>query len=228
MEEVMDYQRKLQAGAVDESGQSLAKQLLQNVQRLLRPIKVINPYATQLRIPDSVFKKLRTNMHYLRLIEIITFYHQAQRARQSNEKGEYILTTLEDISWANRLVKESLLRKSDELNGQLRSFFERLKTNIDKRPDDQKTFYSKQIREQFRMNPMKTNRYLRELDYWGYIKQVGGNRKIGFEYQIVAWDEYQRLQSGIDVLDQTLQKIKDQEERKNGIVTKKESSITQV
>ena len=99
---------------------------------------------------------------------------------------------------------------------------------MEKQPKDQQTFYSKQIREQFRMNPMKANRYLRELDYWGYVKQVGGNRKIGFEYQIVAWDEYQRLQSGIDVLDQTLQKIKDQEARKNGIATKKESSITQV
>ena len=228
LEEVMDYQRKLQAGAVDESGQQFAKQLLQNSQRLLKPVRVINPYATQLKIPDSVFKKLRTNMHYLKLIEIITFYHQEQRAIQSNEKGAYILTTLEDISWANRLVKESLLRKSDELNGQLRSFFERLKSLMDKRPKDQQTFYSKEIREQFRMNPMKANRYLRELDYWGYVKQVGGNRKIGFEYQIVAWDEYQRLQSGIDVLDQTLQQIKDQEERKNGTATKEKPSITQV
>ena len=110
LEEVMDYQRKLQAGLVSDERQLIAKQLLRNTQRLLKPIKVINPYATQLRIPDSVFKKLRTNMHYLRLIEIITFYHKGLRPRQSNENGEYILTTLEDISWANRLVKESLLR----------------------------------------------------------------------------------------------------------------------
>ena len=66
------------------------------------------------------------------------------------------------------------------------------------------------------MNPMKANRYLRELEMWGYIKKVGGYRNTGYEYEIVAWDEYQRLQSGIDVLDQTLQKIKDLEARKNG------------
>ncbi len=215
MEEVMDYQRKLQAGLVNEESQNIAKQLLKNSQRLLHPIKVINPYATQLKIPDSVFKKLRTNMHYLRLIEIITFYHQAQRERKRDSKGkEYIATNLDDISWANRLVKESLLRKSDELNGQLRSFFELLKATIGKRPKDQQTFYSKQIREQFRMNPMKANRYLRELDYWGYIKQTGGNRKIGFEYQITAWDEYGALKSGIDILDSTLQKLKDLDEKK--------------
>lgn len=222
MEEVMDYQRKLQAGLVDENSQNIAKQLLKNTQRLIKPIKVINPYATQLKIPDSVFKKLRTNMHYLRLIEIITFYHQFQREKKKDSKGhEYIETNLDDISWANRLVKESLLRKSDELNGQLRSFFENLKALISKRPKEEQTFYSKQIREQFRMNPMKANRYLRELDYWGYVKQVGGNRKTGFEYEIVAWDEYQHLQSGIDILDSTLQKIKDLEARKNGIATTK-------
>ncbi|ELR67974.1 CHC2 zinc finger domain protein [Fulvivirga imtechensis AK7] len=223
MEEVMDYQRKLQAGLVDENSQNIAKQLLKNTQRLLKPIKVINPYATQLKIPDSVFKKLRTNMHYLRLIEIITFYHQWQRPRQKNEKGEeYILTTLEDISWANRLVKESLLRKSDELNGQLRSFFEALKALISRRPKDRQAFYSREIREQFRMNPMKANRYLRELEMWGYIRQTGGNRKTGFEYEIAAWDEYQHLQSGIDILDSTLQKLKEKEAKNNS----KKSSIT--
>ncbi|ELR68344.1 CHC2 zinc finger domain protein [Fulvivirga imtechensis AK7] len=233
MEEVMDYQRKLQAGLVDENSQNIAKQLLKNTQRLLKPIKVINPYATQLKIPDSVFKKLRTNMHYLRLIEIITFYHQAQRSKVDSPSGSYIETTLEDISWANRLVKESLLRKSDELNGQLRSFFEALKALISRRPKDRQAFYSREIREQFRMNPMKANRYLRELEMWGYIRQTGGNRKTGFEYEIAAWDEYQYLQSGIDILDSTLQKLRDIEARKtcpdpsgNGTATTKERSIT--
>ena len=226
MEEVMDYQRKLQAGLVDENSQNIAKQLLKNAQRILHPIRVVNHYATKLKIPDSVFKKLRTNMHYLRLIEIITFYHQQQRPQRINSKNQTCIeTTLEDISWANRLVKESLLRKSDELNGQLRSFFERLKTTIEKQTE--KTFYSKQIREQFRMNPMKANRYLRELDQWGYIKKVGGNRKIGFEYEIAAWDEYSHLQSGIDILDQTLEKLKTQEAKQEEKI-KSNTSITSV
>jgi DNA primase len=229
MEEVMDYQRKLQAGMVNEESQNIAKQLLKNTQRILHPIKVINPYATQLKIPDSVFKKLRTNMHYLRLIEIITFYHQEQREKKRDSKGkEYITSNLDDISWANRLVKESLLRKSDELNGQLRSFFERLKSLMDKKKEGERQFYAKQIREQFRMNPMKANRYLRELDQWGYIKKIGGYRNTGYEYEIAAWDEYDRLQSGIDVLDQTLQKIKDMEARKNGKSDKVQSGVTLV
>jgi DNA primase len=97
---------------------------------------VINPYALELRIPDLVFKKLRTNMHYLRLIEIITLYHQYQREVKTDASGQrYIETNLTDIACANWLVKESLLRKSDELSGELREFFERIKKQREKRTD---------------------------------------------------------------------------------------------
>ncbi len=125
---VMHYQRRQQAGLVNEKEQNTWRQLLRNAQRLLRPVKVINPYAIELDIPSCVFKKLRTNMHYLRLIEIITFYHQEQREWKKNGSGTiYIETTLQDIEWANYLIKDSLLRKSDELSGQVRQFFEGLK-----------------------------------------------------------------------------------------------------
>ncbi len=220
-DEVMDYQRQQKAGIVNEVQQHEARQLLQNTQRLLQNIKVINHYALELRIPDMVFKKLRTNMHYLRLIEIITLYHQQQREVKMDSNGQrYIETSLTDIACANWLVKESLLRKSDELSGELREFFERLKGNTKK----EHSFYAKQIREKFRMNPMRVNRYLRTLEHMGYINQTGGNRKNGFEYQIKAWEEYEQLKTGIDVLDQHLEKLK---ARQNGHATEK-VSVTSV
>lgn len=206
--EVMDYQRKLQAGLVNELEQQKYRQLLKNSQRLLRKIKVINPYATMLDIPDCVFKKLRTNMHYLRLIEVVTFYHQLQREIKADTSGRpYIKTTPEDIGWANFLIKDSLLRKSDELSGQIRQFFESLKSFADKK-EEPKTIYAKEAREAFRMNPMTINRYFRELENRGYIQRNGGNRKTGFEYEIKAWDEYEKLKSGIDILDGILEKVK--------------------
>lgn len=205
MDEVMEFQRKQKAGLINETQQQEARQLLQNVQRLLQNIKVINPYALELRIPDLVFKKLRTNMHYLRLIEIITLYHQQQREVKADSAGQrYIETDLNDIAIANWLVKESLLRKSDELSGELREFFERVKKHVKK----QQSFYAKQVRETFRMNPMRVNRYLRMLEHMGYINQTGGNRKNGFEYQVKAWEEYELLKSGINVLDENLEKLK--------------------
>ena len=104
MDEVMEFQRKQKAGMINEEQQRQARQLLQNVQRLLQNVKIINPYALELRIPDMVFKKLRTNMHYLRLIEIITLYHQQQREIKTDASGQrYIETNLTDIACATGL-----------------------------------------------------------------------------------------------------------------------------
>jgi len=210
LNEVMQYQRKQQAGLINEIQQQKAKQILRNAQRLLRGIKVINPYAPQLEIPQCVFKKLRTNIHYLKLIEIITFYLQHQREIKTDANGKpYIETAIEDIECANYLVKETLLRKSDELSGDLRNFFESLKANaIAKKAQ---SFYAKEIREHFRMNPMKINRFLRDLENRGYIGRSGGNRKFGFEYEITAWDEYEKLKDGINILDEILQKLKEKQ-----------------
>ena len=228
--EVMDYQRKLQAGLVNEAEQQKYRQLLKNSQRLLRKVRIINPYATMLDIPECVFKKLRTNMHYLRLIEIITFYHQLQREiKTTNKNGEpgepYITTTPEDIEWANFLIKDSLLRKSDELSGQVRQFFESLKSFADKK-EEPKTIYAKEVREAFRMNPMTINRYLRDLENRGYIQRNGGNRKTGFEYEIKAWDEYKKLKSGIDILDEILEKVKAKYNNQNEQKIKYNTSVT--
>lgn len=227
---VMHYQRRQQAGLVNEKEQNTWRQLLRNAQRLLRPVKVINPYAIELDIPQCVFKKLRTNMHYLRLIEIITFYHQKQRQWKKDGSGTlYIETTLQDIGWANYLIKDSLLRKSDELSGQVRQFFEGLKSLAG---SERRSIYAKQVREHFRMHPMKTNRYLRELEQRGYLQLAGGNRKSGYEYEISAWEEYEKLKSGIDILDEILERLKAKEREKALSITPEKAgcniSITEV
>jgi len=211
LNEVMEYQRKQQAGLINKAAQEKAKQELRNVQRLLvKDIQVINPYALHLRIPDNVFKKLRTNMHYLKLIEIITFYHQQQRPIKKGTDGtRYIETTPEDIYWANELVKEVLLKKSDELNGELRGFFEQLKNYVKAASKDPNaTFFAKDIRKTYRMHPMQLTRHLIQLERRGYIKQVSSNRKTGFEYQVTEWEEYSRLQEGVNIMDTILAKLK--------------------
>ncbi len=211
---VMDYQRQLKADLINESAQQEAKKTLQNAQRLLHNIRVVNPYAMHLKIPDLVFKKLRTNMHYLKLIEIITFYHQSQRDKQKGKDGKpFIKTEIQDIEVANWLVKDSLLRKSDELSGELRGFFELLKTKVDK----ENSFYAKDIRKSLRMHPMKLSRYLVSLEKRGYLKRTGGNRQQGFEYQVREWEDYEMLKEGIDILDKKLEELKAKNKQKTSL-----------
>jgi DNA primase len=221
--EVLQFQRQQQAGLVSVAVQTNTRLVLKNSQRLLKQVKVINRYATDLVIPDCVFKKLRTNMHYLRLIEIITFYHQQQRPWKKNENGEYYIeTSLTDIEWANYLVKDTLLRKSDELNGETRQFFETLKSLVRKDDPKQSTFFARTIRERLRMHPMKLSRLLSQLESRNLIKRVS-NRQSGFEYEITSFEDYELLKDGINILDKVLEKLKAKE---NGKTNELHTSFT--
>ena len=78
------------------------------------------------------------------------------------------------------------------------------------------------------MNPMQVNRHLRELENRGYIQRNGGNRKTGFEYEIKAWDEYEKLKSGIDILDEILEKVKAKYNSQNQQKARYNTSVTEV
>jgi len=226
LNQVMEHQRKIQAGLVNEAQQQAAKLLLKNTQRLLRKVKVINPYAPDLRIPECVFKKLRTNMHYLKLIEIITFYHQYQRKWKQTPSDEYYIeTTLEDIELANWLVKNTLLRKSDELNEDTRYFFESLKEQV--KEENRTTFFAKDIRKTFRMHPMKLSRYLNQLENRNYLKKLSNNRLTGYEYEITSFDDYELLKHGVDILDRILEQIRAKNNGKPGAFHTAFTSLSQ-
>ncbi|MEM9859923.1 MAG: hypothetical protein AAF843_21430 [Bacteroidota bacterium] len=204
---IMEYQRKSSAGKINETKEQEAKGLLQNGQRLLEPIKVINPYAEWLDIPEEVLKPRRTNNHYLQFIEAVTFYHQHQREMKADEHGEaYIETTLEDIKAANRLLKEILLRKSDELTGACRNYLESVKNYLDH--EGKRQFTNQEVRKALKVNPSNQKRYNLSLISNYYIKKVKGKAGTTYHYEIVSYEEFQQLSNHItSVLDQNLEKL---------------------
>lgn len=205
---VMDIQRKISAGTINTTVQSEAVTILQNVQRVLQPISVRNPYAEQLKIPKEVFKQRRTNAHYLAFIEVITFYKQYQREQQvDKETGEiFIETTLEDIEEANQLMKEILLRKADELNGATRNYFEQLKEHLQQ--TKQSSFTNTSIRNQLRIALSTVKRYHLALLAAGYIKKITNQQTKAYHYEIISYEEYQKLQDSItNVLDEITHRL---------------------
>jgi predicted transcriptional regulator len=207
-ERVMNYQRKISAGKINTTDEIQARQLLQNVQKVLQPITVINPYAELLQIPKEVFKQRRTNAHYLAFIEVITFFKQYEREQKVDEAtGEiFIETTIEDIAEANELLKQILLRKSDELNGATRNYFEELKQHLIK--SNQSSFTSTSIRNQLRIPISSVKRYHVALLDAGLIKKIENRNTKAYHYEIISKEEYTKLQSSIaTALDEALQRL---------------------
>ncbi len=208
-ENIMDYQRILSAGEINHQKEEEIKEFFKDIQTVLKPIKIKNPYAKKLIIPETVFKPLRTNTHYLSFIEIVTFYKQYQRKKFLDENGqEYIKTTLEDIKEANELLKDVLLAKSDELSKTCRNFLETIKSYLKK--EEKTTFYRSEIRDYLRINPHNIRHYLFQLYQYGYIKIIGGNKyKQGYEYELTKKEEYVKLKEKVNnALDLALEKIK--------------------
>ena len=207
-QKIMDYQRLISAGKVNQDEEYKSKELLKNVQRLLKPIRVINPYAEYLQLPQSVFKPRRTNSHYLQFIEAITFYKQYQREKKYDEATgeEYIETTIEDIQEANELIIDVLLRKSDTITGATRNHLERLKTYL--KEQNQTTFTNAEIRRNLRVKETTLRRYNNQLLLENYIKKVKGKKGQLYHFEILNIDEYKELKTLIKTaLDNCITKI---------------------
>lgn len=210
-ERVMHYQRKISAGKINTLGEIQARQRLQHVQSVLQPITVINPYAELLQIPKEIFKPRRTNAHYLAFIEVITFYKQLQREQKVDEStGEiYIETTIEDIAEANDLLKQILLRKSDELNGATRNYFEELKAYLER--TKQSSFTNTSIRNSLRIPVSSIKRYHSALQEAGLIRKIEQRNTKAYHYEVISEQEYIQLQNSIgNALDEALQMVKQQ------------------
>lgn len=195
---INDYQTKIAGGEINLERERQYKELFKNMQRVLRPVTVINPYAKYIQLPEQVFKPRRTMTLLLGFIEAVTFYHQYQREVKKGNTGElYIETTISDIEAAFSLLKDVLFSKSDELTKATRSFFELLKHHLTE--TSEQSFTPHQIRKAFRIEPRTLQRHIRELKQYGLIKTVSGfKHRRGFEYSVADGSEYSRLRSEID------------------------------
>lgn len=208
-QKIMSYQRKLSAGKIDGSEEHKISELLKNTQRVLKPVSIRNPFAEQLKIPDEVFKPRRSNAHYLAFIEAVTFYHQYQREEEADkETGEiFINSTLDDIEEANKLMKEVLIRKSDQLNAACRKYLEQLKAWL--KMEEKTSFTNKEARQFLRINPSNQKRYMVQLQDYDYVQKVQGEKGKTHHYEVTSLEEYEKLKDGISsILDEILGKLR--------------------
>jgi len=216
---IMDYQRLISAGKVNQDEEYKSKEILKNVQRLLKPIRVINPFAEYLELPQSVFKPRRTNSHYLQFIEAITFYKQYQREQQVNEEtGEvFIETEIEDIQEANELIIDILLRKSDTITGACRNHLERLKVYL--KVNNQTTFTNAEIRRNLRIKESTLRNYNNQLLLEDYIRRIKKAKTKSYCFEVVDVDEYINLKEQINnALQNCITKINSQTASKSQVV----------
>ena len=204
---IMDYQKRLRAGLIHEGNIQGTAIKLRHIQHVLRPVKIINPFAPLIELPKETINPRTTLPLVLNFIDTITFYHQYQREERVNENtGEvYIETHPNDIRWAFRLLKNVLFTKSDELTASARSFFDWLVAQ----KELQQEFFATTIRQHIKVHPRTLNRHLKELTEYGYLTITGGNRHTtGYSYKVNATHTDASLGNSIQLqLDVVLKKV---------------------
>ena len=94
--------------------------LQQNVQRLIRPLMVRNPFVRELEFSSLRLRSRRDHQKYIDLINVMALAHQYQRTLRSAVDAEgatfhYIEVERVDIEHVDRLLAEVLEQTTDEL-----------------------------------------------------------------------------------------------------------------
>jgi hypothetical protein len=206
---IMDYQRAMIAGQIDRAMIAQTERRLKCLIASLEAVRVINPYAPLIELPENIPSPRKTLLLLLDFINVVTFFHQAQRTQKSDLKtGEvYIETTPQDIELAFSLLKNSLLRKVDELSTPARGFYNWLNKHLQETGSTY--FTALHVRQAKPVHPRTLNRYLKELCLFNYIQITGGNKyRGGFTYKLTGLNELDALQNSVETsLKNTLERI---------------------
>ena len=186
-EKIISYQNRRNAGEIDRNIQEKAISFIQKIVRNLKHYEVINPFATQIQLPNNVKNKRRLNEMFQSIIKQITLIHQFQR----EVKNGFLVTEIEDIENAVEILFESIILKIDELDGSLRQFFEKLKKAF-----KEESFTRFDAMEVTGFKKTQLQFYLNDLVRLEYLKQIGFANK-GFRYKISYSDNIQKVRKDL-------------------------------
>jgi hypothetical protein len=185
-------------GILAAKGRELVAKVLQDAQRLLEPLAVVNPFAKELSFPDRAVRARRDHAKYLALISAIALLHQHQREKKSatgpdGKAFSYIEASASDVALANRLAHEVLGRSLDELPPGTRRLLEALDGVVAERastgalPRDQVRFTRRQLRELLAWSDTALKVHLARLVDLELVVAHRAEHGQGFAYEL-AWD----------------------------------------
>ncbi|HLV91622.1 MAG TPA: hypothetical protein VKX34_00755, partial [Aequorivita sp.] len=190
---IIDYQNKKAAGEIKTNQKDEIQTLLQNCIRLLKPMEVINPFASKMKLPEEAFKIRRLNSNFQSFVKQITLLNQYQRKK---DKQGRLITAKEDLQIAIEIMFDSIILKVDELDGSLRLFYEDLKKYVETKGREYE-FTQREIRQDLRISKTQMQRFINDLLELEYIERKGTGMHGATKYKISYWDDNTALKQRI-------------------------------
>jgi DNA primase catalytic core len=168
----------------------------QAFQRLLKPLKVINPFEPLLSYPDESLLVRRDQPKYLNLILAVTFLYQLQRPIHNDaELGNYIETTLDDIAIANELAHTLFGHSLDDLSRPGRELLRLIAGHVAEKTSsgsatghNAPAFNRRELREAFKWGDTRLRTHLEELVEMEYVVPLAGRFGQTYQYRLALAD----------------------------------------
>jgi len=197
-------------GVLRREEASVIRRVHQNAQRLLRPLRVVNPYAPSLAYPDERLMMRREQKKYLTLIKTIALLHQHQRevkrARRGDVEVEYVEVEPRDIALANALARQVLGRSLDELAHPTRQLLKHL-VDLTARSSP-RTFTRHEVRQATGWTDWQVRLHLAQLLDLEYVVLASGRVGKRMTYELLFEgdpEEDQRYLTGLVDVDDLLE-----------------------
>jgi DNA primase len=197
-EAILERQRRKYslAGQLEKAAAEQVRRLHHNAQRLLRPLRVVNPYHDELSYPTDRLILRREQQKYLALINAIALLHQHQReikrAGSDEIEIEYVEVTLSDIALANELTQAILSRSLDELSPPVRGMYREIRRLYEERAKalqgeiEKVQLSRREIREATGWSDWQVRVYCRQLVELEYLYLVSGQNGKRFVYELAC------------------------------------------
>ena len=186
-------QRHTMAGMLSGLSADAVMAKHRNANRLLAPVKVVNPYAELLTFTSKSLRARRDHTKYLNLILAVAYLFQYQRKRHTVEHAgkaiDYITVTLADIERANTIANEVLGRSLDELSPSSRKLLLLIKRMCEESgktgASPEYRFNRRQIREYSGWSDFQVRTHIRQLEELEYLYTAMGKRGKEYVYELV-------------------------------------------
>jgi ABC-type iron transport system FetAB ATPase subunit len=178
------------------------EKLHRNIQRLIKPVLVINKIGTGIEYPADILNTRREQTKTEALIETVALLHQYQRTIKTETvcgvDMQYIEVTKQDIEAVHAIAGDILKQSLDEMPKLCRDLLdvihelvnEKFRAVLSAKERDcperwQITFTRKELQERSRWSRWHLEEHLKELEDAGYITQRMGKKGQRYAYSLI-------------------------------------------
>lgn len=165
---------------------------LQQLFRAIKDVKVVNPYLEQVDVSKFLNNDSRLITQFLKVTNLITLLHQRQLSMRLNEGTYQIEVEPRFMGLALELFREVWFKEEKELGFNVACTLVKIKKELQKQNPSSHhklEFTVKEMRAKLKVSPSSFARHINTLYDYGKLERTGGNKKEGFNYKVICWDD---------------------------------------